>query len=124
MIGFVIGEMPLEVMEVVVDVADQADPARQQVHGADAARGEALDAIGEFDRAVIRRILKSLRALDHHYRRSAGGEAGVVAGRDPTGPQNLPGEFVPPTSPSPGASRRRGGPWTKHRRGDKMIRWL
>ena len=48
MVGFVIGEMPLEDMEVVVDVADQADPARQQVHGADAARGEALDAIGEF----------------------------------------------------------------------------
>ena len=32
----------------MVDVADQADPARQQVHGADAASGEALDAIGEF----------------------------------------------------------------------------
>ena len=30
MVGFVIGEMPLEDMEVVVDVADQADPARQQ----------------------------------------------------------------------------------------------
>src|SRR5271163_1794316 len=48
MVGFVIGEMPLEDMKVVVDVADQADPARQQMHGADAARGEALDAIGEF----------------------------------------------------------------------------
>ena len=48
MVGFVIGEMPLEDMEVVVDVADQADPARQQVHGADAPRSEALDAIGDF----------------------------------------------------------------------------
>ena len=38
MVGFVIGTMPLEDMEVVVDVADQADPARQQKHGTDAAR--------------------------------------------------------------------------------------
>jgi hypothetical protein len=48
MVGFVIGEMPLEDMEVVVDVADQTSPARQEEHGADAARGEALNAIGEF----------------------------------------------------------------------------
>ena len=47
-VGFVIGEMPLEEMEVVVDVADQAGPASQQEHGADAAGGEALDAVGEF----------------------------------------------------------------------------
>ena len=36
-VGFVIGEMALEEMEVAVDVADQADPAGQQEHGADAA---------------------------------------------------------------------------------------
>ena len=48
MVGFVIGKMPFEEMEVVVDVADQADPAGQQEHGADAAGGKALDAIGEF----------------------------------------------------------------------------
>ena len=47
-VGFVIGEMPLEEVEVVVDVADQAGSAGQQEHGADAAGGEALDAIGEF----------------------------------------------------------------------------
>jgi hypothetical protein len=40
--------MPFEEMEVVVDVADQADPPRQQEHGADTAGTEALDAIGEF----------------------------------------------------------------------------
>ena len=48
MVGFVIGEMPLEEMEVMVDVVDQAGPASQQEDGADAARGEALDAIGQF----------------------------------------------------------------------------
>ena len=48
MVGFVIGQMSLQDVEVVVDVADQADPPRQQVHGADSAGGEALDAIGEF----------------------------------------------------------------------------
>ena len=46
-VGFVIGEMPLEDMEVVVDVADQAGSAREE-HVADAARGEVLNAIGEF----------------------------------------------------------------------------
>ena len=40
--------MAFEEMEVVVDVADQADPARQQEQGADAACGEALDTIREF----------------------------------------------------------------------------
>ena len=48
MVGFVIGEMAFEEMEVVVDVADQAGPACQQEHGADAACGEALGALGEF----------------------------------------------------------------------------
>ena len=47
-VGFVVGEMSFEEMEVAVDVADQADPLRQQEHGADAAGGEALDAVGEF----------------------------------------------------------------------------
>src|SRR3954453_11299798 len=39
--------MLLEETEVVVDVADQAGPARQQEHGTDAARAEPLDPIGE-----------------------------------------------------------------------------
>src|SRR5512132_4092749 len=39
--------MAFEEMEVVVDVVDQADPARQEEHGADAACGEAPDAIGQ-----------------------------------------------------------------------------
>ena len=47
-VGFVIGEMALEEMEVVVDVADQAGAASQQEHGADAAGDEALDALGQF----------------------------------------------------------------------------
>ena len=47
-VGFVVGQMPLEEVEVVIDVADQSGPARQQEHGADAAGGEALDAIGQF----------------------------------------------------------------------------
>jgi hypothetical protein len=41
-------EMPLEEMEVEVDVADQADPACQSHHGADAAGTQTLDAIGPF----------------------------------------------------------------------------
>ena len=45
-VGFVVGEMALEEVEVVVDVADQADPVCQQGHGADAAGGEALGAAG------------------------------------------------------------------------------
>ena len=36
-VGFVVGQMPLEQVEVVVDVADQPGPAGQQVDGADAA---------------------------------------------------------------------------------------
>jgi hypothetical protein len=38
--------MPLEEVEIAVDVVDQAGPARQQEHGTDATRSEALDAIG------------------------------------------------------------------------------
>ena len=37
MIGFVIGVMVLEQMQVVIDVGDQSSPACQQEHGADAA---------------------------------------------------------------------------------------
>ena len=47
-VGFVIGKMHLEQMKIGVDVADQADPVRQEQHGADAAGAEALDAIGQF----------------------------------------------------------------------------
>ena len=46
-VGFVIGEVLLEEMEVVVDVADQAGPLGQREQGADAAGGEALDAVGQ-----------------------------------------------------------------------------
>ena len=46
-VGFVVGQMPLEEVEVGVDVVDQPDPASQQEHGADAAGAEALDAIGQ-----------------------------------------------------------------------------
>ena len=49
MVGFVIGQMPLEQMEIAVDVA-RSSPIllSQQEHGADAAGGEAADAIGQF----------------------------------------------------------------------------
>ena len=52
-VGFVIGEMLLEELEVVVDVADQSGPLCQQEHGADAARGEALNAAREFIMDVV-----------------------------------------------------------------------
>ena len=48
MVGFVIGQMPLEQNKVGVDVFDQSGVASQQEHGADAAGTEALDAIGQF----------------------------------------------------------------------------
>jgi hypothetical protein len=47
-VGFMIGTMALEEMEVVVDIGDQADSARQQQHGTDSPGIEPLDAIGEF----------------------------------------------------------------------------
>ena len=47
-VGFVIGQVAFEEVEVVVEVADQADLACRQEHGADAARGEALNALGQF----------------------------------------------------------------------------
>jgi hypothetical protein len=40
--------MPFQEMETVVDITDQADPPRQQKHGADSARTEALDPISQF----------------------------------------------------------------------------
>jgi hypothetical protein len=45
MVGFVIGQMPLEEMEIAVDIADQPGPASQQVDGTDSASGETLDAV-------------------------------------------------------------------------------
>ena len=46
-VGFMIGTMALEDVEVVVDIADQADPPCQQQHGTDSPGIQALDAIGE-----------------------------------------------------------------------------
>ena len=48
MVGFVIGQMPLEEMEIAVDIADQPGPASQQVDGTDSASGETLDAVRQF----------------------------------------------------------------------------
>ena len=47
-VGLVVGEVAFEEMEVVIDVGDQPGPACHQEHGADAAGGQSLDAIGEF----------------------------------------------------------------------------
>ena len=47
-VGFVIGEVTFEEMEVAVDVADQAGLASDQEHGAEAAGTEAVDAAGQF----------------------------------------------------------------------------
>ena len=46
-VGFMIGEMALEEMEVVVDITDQPDPPCQQQHGTDSPGVETLDAVGE-----------------------------------------------------------------------------
>ena len=48
MVGFVIGEVAFEEMEIEVDAGDQAGGPCQHHHGADAAGGEALDALAEF----------------------------------------------------------------------------
>src|SRR5262249_43194567 len=48
MVGFVIGEMAFEEMEIVVDGGDQAGPPCQQQQGADAARSQALDTLTQF----------------------------------------------------------------------------
>src|SRR5439155_3057418 len=47
MVGLVIGEMTFEQMELVVDGADQAGLVSQEQHGADAASGEAGDALAQ-----------------------------------------------------------------------------
>ena len=43
-----LGQMPLEEMEIAVDIADQPGPASQQVDGTDSASGETLDAVRQF----------------------------------------------------------------------------
>src|SRR5262249_53748146 len=48
MVGFVVGEMDLQELDVVVDGGDQAGPLGQQEHGPDAARGQTLDTLAEF----------------------------------------------------------------------------
>jgi hypothetical protein len=45
MVGLVIGEMPLEHMDHVINIADQARPLSQQQHGADAASAKALNTL-------------------------------------------------------------------------------
>ena len=47
-VRFVVGLVSLEDMGLGVDVADESGALCQQEHGADAAGGEALDAIGQF----------------------------------------------------------------------------
>ena len=47
MVRYMIGTMALEDVQVMVDIADQTDPARQQQHGTDSPGVETLDAIGE-----------------------------------------------------------------------------
>ncbi len=47
-VGFVVGLVSLEDMELGVDVADEAGALCQQEHGADAAGGESLNAVGQF----------------------------------------------------------------------------
>src|SRR5512135_538783 len=46
-ITLVIGQVPLQEMEVLVDVLDQADLPGQEVDGPDAARGDAPDRLGD-----------------------------------------------------------------------------
>ena len=46
-VRLVIGEMHLEQVKIVVDVADQAGPTGQEEHGADAAGAESLDPIAQ-----------------------------------------------------------------------------
>jgi hypothetical protein len=47
-VGFVVGQVSLEDMELGVDVADEAGALCEQEHGADAAGGESLGAVGQF----------------------------------------------------------------------------
>jgi hypothetical protein len=46
-IGFVVGQMDLEQVQLIVDGIDEADPSRQQMDGADAAVRQAACAIGD-----------------------------------------------------------------------------
>jgi hypothetical protein len=48
MVGFVVGEMPFEQMEVAVDVLDESDLLSQEKEGADAPGTESPDALGRF----------------------------------------------------------------------------
>src|SRR5271156_1296954 len=48
MVRLVIGEMHFKKVKIVVDVADQAGPACQEEHSADATGAEALDSIAQF----------------------------------------------------------------------------
>ena len=48
MIRFVVGEVEFEEVQAVVDGVDQAEPAGQDVHGADAAVSDALAAAAHF----------------------------------------------------------------------------
>ena len=48
MVGFVIGQVPLEEREIAVDIADQPGLAGQEVYGTNSASGETPDAIRQF----------------------------------------------------------------------------
>jgi hypothetical protein len=48
MVGFVVGQMSFEKVEIPIDIVDQANLLSQQENGADTAGTEALDAIGLF----------------------------------------------------------------------------
>src|SRR6202044_991078 len=48
MVGFVVGQMALEQVEIAVDILDELDPLSQQEEGPDAAGTEPADAIGIF----------------------------------------------------------------------------
>jgi hypothetical protein len=48
MVGFVVGQMSFQKVEVLVDIVDQADLLSQQENGADTAGSESFDAIGVF----------------------------------------------------------------------------
>ena len=47
-VGFVIGEVAFEEVEVVIDIGDETCGACDQEHGADATGGQSLDTIGQF----------------------------------------------------------------------------
>src|SRR6516225_9378963 len=47
-VRFVIGQMSFEELELVVDLADQSNPAGQEMDGADVTGGESLNAVSQF----------------------------------------------------------------------------